>query len=570
MGRVAAAALVWILGGGCGAGSGSPLGEDPPGGAPRPGVSSTVEAAAPRSCWGGEPGPAAASAVAPGDSLVPAPPGCLARRRALEQAPALPGAPGLEAHRAELLGRAKAEPVVFLRAPVQPAAATPEVAHYRALIAGADAPAAVLVDLYPTLRRRPALAREVLLHEGYLYAESPALAVALVDVIELRHLFEAPELILARGGRTLRLRRDELDYRYVDGPDAGAKASLLLLDRVWPAGSEPGPPLHRALDELVEELGVDRVRIERWTEHGVLARLRYGTSGWTPCSTTTARGSRSPASRCGPSRRRRWRTHARSLGGGAPCYGSSGRRSRPPSPRRPLRRADDRGRAAGRQPAPALALGLRPWLGPVPLQRRQVPRLRRGRAPAGPAGLYRLRLRHLRAGERDLVGGARSTPAASGGSPRFLGARHRQPAQRRALRELRLGAPGVVRRLRPPRRGADPLRRARAVLRLPRGARGRLHPRRRGDHPRAARRGGSLSLVLRGRGGPGHRDADPPGRERRAPAPPDLGAGDAQRPQAQHPEPRAAAARVAGGEHGAAPAALLVPASGTGTGATSG
>lgn len=277
MGRVAAAALVWILGGGCGAGSGSPLGEDPPGGALRPGVSSTVEAAAPRSCWGGEPGSAAESAVAPGDSLVPAPPGCLARRRVLEQAPALPGAPGLEAHRAELLGRAKAEPVVFLRAPVQPAAATPEVAHYRALIAGADAPAAVLVDLYPTLRRRPALAREVLLHEGYLYAESPALAVALVDVIELRHLFEAPELILARGGRTLRLRRDELDYRYVDGPDAGAKASLLLLDRVWPAGSEPGPPLHRALDELVEELGVDRVRIERWTEHGVLARLRYGT-----------------------------------------------------------------------------------------------------------------------------------------------------------------------------------------------------------------------------------------------------------------------------------------------------
>ncbi|HOU91560.1 MAG TPA: hypothetical protein PLU22_10985, partial [Polyangiaceae bacterium] len=277
MGRVAAAVLLGTLGAGCGTGSGAPLGGESPADAPPPAAAAPAKAAHPRSWWDGEPGAAAASAGAPGDPLVPAPPGCLARRRDLERAPALPGAPDLEAHRAELLARAKAEPVVFVRAPVQPAAATPEIAHYRALIAGAEAPAAVLVDVYPTLRRRPALAREVLLHEGYLYAESPALAVALVDLIELRHLFDAPELVLARGARTIRLRRDELDYRYVDGPDAGAKASLLLFDRVWPAGEEPGPPLHRALDDLVDVAGVERVKIERWTERGVLARLRYGT-----------------------------------------------------------------------------------------------------------------------------------------------------------------------------------------------------------------------------------------------------------------------------------------------------
>ncbi len=273
MRQVAVAVLLGALGAGCGLGAGEVTGGEPPVD-PSPVVSGAAGASA-RLWWGDGVGDDTAIAGA-ADAFAHAASRCLARRRELERAPELPGAPGLEVHRAELLGRAKAEPVLFWRTPVQPAAATPEIAHYRSLIAGARAPAAVLVDLYPTLRRRPAVAREVLLHEGYLYAESPALAVALVDLIELRHLFDAPELVLARGAITLRLRRDELDYRYVDGPDAGAKSRLLLFDRVWPAGEEPGPSLHRALDDLVETAGVDRVNVERWTDRGVLARLRYG------------------------------------------------------------------------------------------------------------------------------------------------------------------------------------------------------------------------------------------------------------------------------------------------------
>lgn len=275
MRHAAAAALLGALGAGCGVRSG----EVPDGAPPAEPISVAAGAAGAgaraRLWWRDGVGDGATTASL-FDGSADAAAGCLARRRQLELAPELSGAPGLEARRAELLGRAKADPVVFLRTPVEPAAQTPEIAHYRSLIAGARAPAAVLVDLYPTLRRRPAVAQEVLLREGYLYAESPALAVAMVDLIELRHLFDAPELLLARGANTLRLRRDELDYRYVDGPDAGAKASLLLFDRVWPVGEEPGPPLHRALDDLIETEGVDRVRIERWTEGGVLARLRYG------------------------------------------------------------------------------------------------------------------------------------------------------------------------------------------------------------------------------------------------------------------------------------------------------
>ncbi|MBN2194151.1 MAG: hypothetical protein JW751_15145 [Polyangiaceae bacterium] len=202
---------------------------------------------------------------------------CAARRAELARAAAFPGTSGLDANRPALLGRAKAEPVVFLRTPRQAPATTPEVAHYRALLAGAQAPARVLLDLYSSLRRRPLVAREVLLREGYVYSESPEFGVALVDVLELRHLFSEKEIVLERGAQRHHLRWDGADYRYLDGPESGTKASVFLFDRVWVAGQDPGPPLHRALDALVEEAGTERITIERWTEHGALARVRYGT-----------------------------------------------------------------------------------------------------------------------------------------------------------------------------------------------------------------------------------------------------------------------------------------------------
>lgn len=201
---------------------------------------------------------------------------CAKRRSAVAAVAALPGAPRLEAVRAALLGRAKAEPVVFLREPRRGAVTSPEVEHYRTRLAQAKSPAATFVELFPSLRRRPAVVREVLLHEGYLYTESPGLAVVLVDVLELRHLFDAPELILERGRHRQRLRRDGDDYRYVDGPGIGEKAGVLVFDRIWVAGEDPGPPLHRAVDGVMEQTGAERIRFVRLTERGALAQLRYG------------------------------------------------------------------------------------------------------------------------------------------------------------------------------------------------------------------------------------------------------------------------------------------------------
>ncbi|MEB2314380.1 MAG: hypothetical protein OZ921_17155 [Sorangiineae bacterium] len=206
---------------------------------------------------------------------------CEARLEALRREPALPGAPGLEARRAEVLARAKHVPVLFRRPPAVSEAGGAEVAMYRATLERSAAPAWELIKLRRNLVNRPEVARALLLREGYLYAETPGMAAALSELVDLSLLFREPALRLERGAALLSVKRRGLGYEYADGPEAGEPAHLLLFDRVWVEGSDPGPPLHAELRPLSRALGFERMKVERLTGAGLVAELRYG-DDWVP------------------------------------------------------------------------------------------------------------------------------------------------------------------------------------------------------------------------------------------------------------------------------------------------
>ncbi len=200
---------------------------------------------------------------------------CESLMRAALGEPAAEGAPNFEAHRIEIFLRAKGEPVWFWRSPragtaeagmeepgprPAPLEVSPEALVRRARMGGRD----------------PARMRSLLLREGYLYAERPALAATVVRLAHAESLFDAPSIWIQRGERTLHAHRDERfsHYVYDDGPDAGAPVSLLLFDRV---GSGVVPPaLHIDFRSLLYRLGFDQLRVEWAGAHWMVAALRYG------------------------------------------------------------------------------------------------------------------------------------------------------------------------------------------------------------------------------------------------------------------------------------------------------
>jgi hypothetical protein len=198
---------------------------------------------------------------------------CELRRRALALEPALSGAPALQAARGELYARARAEPVLFLETPkASPSLAA--VAGLRARLFAEPAPWAAFKEVYERFRKYPALLRQILLSDGYLYAEEPTLAALLASAVALPQLFSEPELQIVRGDRTLRARRERGEYLWIDGPERGERARLWLFDRVAAAGEKLGPSKHVAASGL--RLGTSSIEVERLTEHAALAQLHYG------------------------------------------------------------------------------------------------------------------------------------------------------------------------------------------------------------------------------------------------------------------------------------------------------
>jgi hypothetical protein len=195
---------------------------------------------------------------------------------------ALGGAPALERRRTAIFSRVKAEPLLFVRVPSQTETADPWVKSFRRVLERARHPWGTLEALLPKMAHDRARARQVLLRDGYLFADNPELAFALVDQVRLDHLFSAERVWVMRGGRVLNAERAP-DRRYVwsDGPERGQLARLLLFDRVGMLEQPIAPPLHRDLRELRDRVHFDQIRVTRVTERAVEADLRYG-SLWVP------------------------------------------------------------------------------------------------------------------------------------------------------------------------------------------------------------------------------------------------------------------------------------------------
>ncbi len=194
--------------------------------------------------------------------------------RALETPPE-PGAPKLEQNRGVVLLYAKAEPVLFTRTPEPETKGSEAAGTYRMLLRQTSSPWGVLNKLWPVFSQNPELGRAVLLRDGYLYADKPELAFALVDLVTVQMLFSDRHVWIQRGERTLHAERSKSGrYVFSDGAERGQRVKLLLFDRIG-TGTPPAA-LHRDFRALRETLGFDRVKVVQLGTAQIVADLRYG------------------------------------------------------------------------------------------------------------------------------------------------------------------------------------------------------------------------------------------------------------------------------------------------------
>jgi hypothetical protein len=226
--------------------------------------------------------PAVASAPASGASASPATDGprCRDRIAAARAAPSLPGTPEFDRQRVELLGRARGEPMVFVREPAAtreedlPAALRPSWKH---LLSGP--PGIRVSSMIKRHEKDPAALRALFLREGYLYSPNPHDALALTTGLHVGDLFDVAEVWLQRGSEVHHLKltrvRGARLYHHEGGSLAGREAELIFGDRVALAAADLGAPLHRDLRALAESEGFERTAIEHRGEGSLVARLRF-------------------------------------------------------------------------------------------------------------------------------------------------------------------------------------------------------------------------------------------------------------------------------------------------------
>jgi hypothetical protein len=200
---------------------------------------------------------------------------CALRLERARQLPSEGPADFAPAERAALLLQVKATPIVFMKRP-RHAPTDPVASQWRERLEQSELPGRVLAKLLARFRQFPAFLRDVLLSDGYLYAENAPLGVTLAEAVTPGALFRERRLVIERGARKIVAESDDLGgYRYVDGPEPGKPARLLLFDRVYVEGHEPSPPSHLDVAALRERLAFDRVELERVTAEGVLATALY-------------------------------------------------------------------------------------------------------------------------------------------------------------------------------------------------------------------------------------------------------------------------------------------------------
>lgn len=162
----------------------------------------------------------------------------------------------------------------------------------RQQLESAEEPAPVIAELIRRTRSDLPLRRRVFLRQSYLYAERPLLALRLVQMLRLEHLFSEKHLWVERDGARHIVTRKQ--GRYIErrrplDPLSEREAALLLWDRVGvvpaegtnaaaenhAAQSEADPRLHLDLRRLARALGSSRIELTHRTTEGHVATIGY-------------------------------------------------------------------------------------------------------------------------------------------------------------------------------------------------------------------------------------------------------------------------------------------------------
>ena len=238
-----------------------------------------------RSNASGSGGPAPTAQTAGGSAAAsqPADPELIACRARIEDAvhsAPLPGAPEFDRLRAEILGRARGQPLIWVREPMATADSEfpPPVRAARRAALRLSAFRRV-TSLKRAYRGHPRTLRALLLREGYIYSADPIEALALTSRLELADLFDEEEIYLQRGATVHRLYRKSgrhPRYLHADPPRAGRPAKLLFGDRIVADQRELSDPIHRDLATAAHRAGFDRTRVEHVTPDAVVAQVRFG------------------------------------------------------------------------------------------------------------------------------------------------------------------------------------------------------------------------------------------------------------------------------------------------------
>lgn len=206
---------------------------------------------------------------------------CKLHARAIQEQPPLAGTPDYDRQRAEVLGRARGEPMVFVREPARTALEElPREAQAAFAAYEKGRPGARVAQAARSLQHHPAALRALLLREGYAYAPDPHDALSLIRDVRLADLFDEPEVWLHRRTAIVRLVRvmagKAVLYRYADGPSEGREAQMIFGDRLAIERAALNNPLHRDLRGLALDAGFDRAAVVHRTERALLADLRFG------------------------------------------------------------------------------------------------------------------------------------------------------------------------------------------------------------------------------------------------------------------------------------------------------
>ena len=199
---------------------------------------------------------------------------CLKRRQQLERETPLPGTPQLDASRAEVVARARSAEVLFFDTP-KPSPASARVVQLRRQLYESTTPWPAFHQAYLEYRRNRTVLRQILLTDGYLYADKPAAAALLGNHVVLNHLFDAHELVVIRGSQVLHAVKKDAAYFLSDGPEIGRVARLWLFDRVAAAGEPLSTQSHVSVENIREQTGAESIQIERLTAEGILVQLIY-------------------------------------------------------------------------------------------------------------------------------------------------------------------------------------------------------------------------------------------------------------------------------------------------------